>query len=132
METKVKAPRATSAPRTRPAGIPGKKGRRGSAKKEADEAKAAGQSEKFATNQPPIKGMEDVDERIPELDDECQRFLSECDKRASAKQTADEHRQKIGELLKEHGLDLYKLNGKKFYIEPGTPQVKVVKLNQKG
>lgn len=91
--------------------------------------KAAGQGD-YATNQKVL--VPDADERIPELDEACQRFLSEQDKRTAAKQAADEQRQAIGELLKQHDLNLYKMNGKKFYIDPGTPQVKVVKLNQKG
>lgn len=108
------------------------RGKKAMPRKEVARRKSAGQSDKFAANQPPITGLEDVDERIESLDEECQLYLSEADKKKAAKQSADEALQKIGELLKEHGLDLYKLNGQKFYIEPGTPTVKVVKLNQKG
>lgn len=102
------------------------------APKASTNGKAAGQSAKFAPNQPPISGMEDVDERIEVLDEECQRFLSIKDQQRSLKEDEGESRQKIGDLIKEHGLELYKLNGMKFWIEPGTPTVKVTKLNQKG
>lgn len=101
-----------------------------SAKKDKD-LKGAGTGA-FAANQPPLDAMKDVDECIKELTDECQRYLSEKDKQGTAKAQAEEHSEKIGELLKKHGLDFYTVNGKKFYIEPGSPSVKCVNVKQKG
>lgn len=80
--------------------------------------KKAGQSGKFATNQPAIKGMEDTDERIPALDDECQRYFAAKDKQATAKHDEELAAEKIGKMLHEHKLDLYVLNGKSFTWNP--------------
>lgn len=93
-------------------------------------AKKAGQSGKFATNQPAITGMEDTDERIREFDDECQRYFAAKDKRADGKSEEELAAEKIGKLLHEHDLDLYIFNGKKFYLEPGVEKVKCVKVKQ--
>jgi hypothetical protein len=93
-------------------------------------AKKAGQSGKFATNQPAITGMEDTDERIKELDDECQRYFAAKDKQTDGKSEEELAAEKIGKLLHEHNLDLYVLNGKKFYLEPGVEKVKCVKVKQ--
>lgn len=87
---------------------------------------------KFATNQPPLEAMKDVDERIPELTDECQRYLGFKDTQKTAKIDGDTCAGKIGELLKEHNLLHYTVNGKKFYIEPGSPSVKCVNVKQNG
>lgn len=95
-------------------------------------AAVAANSGKFAPDQPPIKGLEDVDERVKALDDECQAMLAARDKRISLKADIDDRKQKIAELLHEHDLECYIVAGNKFYIEPGVEAVKVAKVNQKG
>lgn len=87
---------------------------------------------KFDVKQPPLDGMEDVDERVPALDEECQRYLGFKDAQKTAKVDGDTSAEKIGDLLKEHNLDQYVVNGKKFYIEPGAPAVKCVNVKQNG
>lgn len=95
-------------------------------------SKAAGQSNKFATEQPPIKGMEDTDERIAELEEECQRHMAAKDKQSIGKTDEGEAAGKITNLLKKHDLNLYIFQGKKYYIEPGAESLKCVKVKQKG
>jgi hypothetical protein len=92
-------------------------------------AKSAGPG-KFDPAQKPLDTMEDVDERVPELDEECDRYLAADEKRKSSKVERDETAGRIGDLLKEHNLACYILKGKKFYIEPGTPSVKVTKVKR--
>ncbi len=94
-------------------------------------AKSAGPG-KFDPKQPTLPTMEDVDKRIPELTDECQRCLGFRDKRRSAKVDQEESLDKIGELLKQHDVDQYVVNGEKFFIEPGAPAVKILKVKQNG
>lgn len=91
--------------------------------------KSAGSS-KFDRSQPVIAGMEDVDERIPALEEMCQRAIANNEAKASAAQDMAEDLEKIGELLKEHDLDCYIVAGKKFFIEPGEPHVKMLKVKQ--
>lgn len=98
---------------------------------EDEKPKTAGQGD-FAPNQPLIKGFEDVDERITELDEECQRYLSAKERQKDAKQEADEAAEEIVTLIHKHELTHYKLNGKKFYIEPGAESVKCGNVEQKG
>lgn len=85
---------------------------------------------KFAVQQKPLESMQDVDERIPALDEECQRYFANKDKIRSGREGQEESLDKIGDLLKEHELDCYILNGKKFYIEPSKSTVKVKKVKQ--
>jgi len=87
---------------------------------------------KFDTKQPPLPEMADVDERVPELDHECDVYLAADEKRKSSKVDRDESADRIKSLLKENDLDCYVLKGKKFFIEPGEPSVKVVKVKQNG
>lgn len=94
--------------------------------------KKAGQSKKFAKEQPTIAGMEDVDERIPELDDACQRHEAAKDKQTIGKSEEREAATEITAGIKEHGLNLYLHQGRKFYIEPGSESLKVVQVKQKG
>jgi len=49
--------------------------KRPAASKNGAAVKSAG-ADKFAANQPPLTGIEDVDERIPALDEVCQRAQS--------------------------------------------------------
>lgn len=92
----------------------------------------AGQSEKFAPNQPPIGGLEDTDERIGELDELCQQVIANSESRRSLKQDTDSALEEIGQLLDEHDLDCYIMQGEKFFIEPGVKSVKHKKIQQKG
>lgn len=93
-------------------------------------AKVAGQSDKFATDQQAL--IPDADERIQELQDECQFCLGERDKKKAAKQAEDESKERIKKLLGKYDLQLYICNGCKFYVEPGEPTVKIVSLNLRG
>jgi hypothetical protein len=76
--------------------------------------------------------MEDVDSRIPVLTDECQVYLAVRDRKRQAKLDMEESLDKIGKLLHENDLNLYVVNGEKFYEEPGSPSIKVVKVRQNG
>lgn len=116
-------------PRSRAAQTKAKRQRSG--KPTNGKVKGAGPG-KFAPNQPPLEAMKDVDERIPALDEECQRYFANKDKQIAGREGMEESLDKVGELLKENNLDCYILNGKKFYIEPGSPSVKCVKVKQKG
>lgn len=100
--------------------------------KKAAAIKKAGNNGKFAPDQPPIAGMEDVDERVKELDEECQKMLAARDKRGTLKMEIDDLKQNIGAMLHKHDLDCYIVAGNKFFIEPGVEAVKVAKVNQKG
>lgn len=91
--------------------------------------KAAGPG-KFDVSQKPLDTMQDVDERVPALDEECQKYFANKDKILSGREGQEESLDKIGDLLKEHNLDCYILNGKKFYIEPSKSTVKVKKVKQ--
>ena len=102
------------------------------AKKKVKATKVAGSTGKFSPDQPPITGMEDTDERVPELEEECQALLAERDKRSSLKISIDERKQNIGKMLHKHDLECYIVAGNKFFIEPGVEAVKVSKVNQKG
>ena len=79
-----------------------------------------------------LDGMEDVDERIPALDELCNADQSDREKRKSLKDGMDARLQDIAAALHEHELDCYIVSGKKYYIEPGVESVKVVKVNQQG
>lgn len=94
--------------------------------------KTGGTKADIAPNQPPIAGMEDTDERIPELEELCQSVLSMEEKRKSLKIDRDEALESIGDLLTKKDLNLYICNGQKFFVEPGSPQVKHKKVNQAG
>lgn len=87
---------------------------------------------KFAPEQPPITGMEDVDERIPELDELCERYLAADETRKSKKVERDEAGEEIRKGLDEHDLQLYVHKARKFYTEPGQPSLKVAKVKQNG
>lgn len=100
--------------------------------KTGDETKSAGQSGKFAENQPPLAGAEDTDERISELDELCKRVLANSAKRKSLKEETDDHLEQIGQLLKDNDLELYIMQGEKFFIEPGVSKVTHKKVQQKG
>jgi hypothetical protein len=93
-------------------------------------AKKAGQSGKFAPNQPAIKGLEDTDERIAALDELCAAYVADDEKRKIAKVDRDTTAGKIMEVIKEKKLDLYIYQGKKFYVEPGAEGLKVVVVKQ--
>lgn len=120
-------------PRKR-AGRPAKDGAAAKGKAEANGSvkMAAGTTDDDDPNQPPLPGMEDVNQRIPELTDECQRVLGAADKQKSAKTEKDTALGRVGELLKRHDREHYTVNGKKFYIEPGAPSVKMVNVKQNG
>lgn len=87
---------------------------------------------KFDSKQPPLPEMADVDERIPELDQECEVYLAADEKRKSSKVDRDESAERIRELLKEHDLDCYIAKAKKFYEAPGAASLKVEKVRQNG
>lgn len=87
---------------------------------------------KFDPKQPPLPEMADVDERIPALDDKCQEYLAAVDKKGVASDDMKESLDKVGDLLKKHDLDQYVLNGKKFFIEPGSPSVKCKNVSMNG
>ena len=91
--------------------------------------KTAGQGD-FATEQKLID--ESIDERIQPLEDACQKVLGARDKRKNAKADEEAALAEVGRLIHEHDLNHYKLNGNKFYIEPGAESVKVVKVKQNG
>lgn len=116
--------------------IPLPKGTKKAAKKtptaKTGNLKVAGNNGKFAPDQPPIKGLEDVDERVKELDEECQKMLAARDKRVLLKQEIDDQKQNIAQLLHKHDLDCYIVAGNKFFLEPGVEAVKVAKVNLKG
>ncbi len=86
--------------------------------------------DQFAPDQQPLPTMEDVDERIESLDEECQQYFSARDSILSGREATEEALDHIGDLLRQHGLDCYILNGKKFYIEPAKATVKVKKVKQ--
>jgi len=119
-----KASKKSGPPRRRP--VAQKPSTNGKAK-----SKSAGTA-KFDPKQKPLDSMEDVDEKIPELDDECQRYLAACDTHEGASEDMKSSLDKIGDLIKKHELDLYKHSGRRFFWEPGSPQVKCKKLNQGG
>lgn len=85
-----------------------------------------------APDQPPLVGMEDTNERIGVLDQVCQEVLAIKEQRKSLKEDLDEKLQLIEEHLDANGLDCYIVAGNKFYVEPGTPHVKVSKVQQRG
>lgn len=102
------------------------------ARRTAKTTKAAKNEEPFKPGDQALPGMEDMNQRIPQLDDECHRCLGYRDARKIAKVDEDESLGKIGELLKEHGRDYYVVNGNKFFEEPGSPSIKIVKVKQNG
>lgn len=116
--------------------IPQKKTAKHAAKKtpkaKTGELSVAGQSGKFAADQPPIGGLEDTDLRIPELDELCKGVLANSEKRRGLKQDTDDFLEEIGKLLDENDLDCYIMQGEKFFIEPGVKSVKHKKIQQKG
>ncbi len=126
MATATKKQRPKQSPRPSMKKAPGKKAR--SSKKGAT-VKSAGPG-KFATGQPPLAGMEDIDERVPALDEVCQRAISDKAAKELAAQDFVEDLEKIGELLDAHNLDCYIVAGKKFFIEPGEAHVKMQKVKQ--
>jgi hypothetical protein len=91
--------------------------------------KSAG-SEKFDPQQPPLVGMEDVDERIPALEEACQKAISNRGRKESASADFADDLESIGDLLEFHEMDCYICSGKKFFIEPGEPHVKMQKVKQ--
>jgi hypothetical protein len=95
----------------------------------AAKSKTAGPG-KFAAEQEPLHSMEDVDLRYPALDEWCQRYFAAKDKILTGREGTEEALDKVGHLLREHELECYILNGKKFYIEPSKSSVKVKKVKQ--
>lgn len=85
---------------------------------------------KFAAEQPPLPAMEDVDERIPALDEVCRQVLADKAKYADVGQSISEGLEKVGDLLKENNLDCYIISGKKFVPVAGEPTVKIYKVKQ--
>lgn len=85
-------------------------------------------ADKFAPGQKSL--VEDADERVPEIEEQCQRYFSSRDSILSAKEEGEEALHKVGEMLHEHNLDCYILNGKKFCLEPSRETVKVKKVKQ--
>lgn len=83
---------------------------------------------KFAETQTTIAA--DIDPRIKPLDEECQRVLAAEDEIRSAKEDRREAEEKIHDLLKEHQLRQYTVNGIKFFISPGADVVKHEKVKQ--
>ena len=73
--------------------------------------------------QPPLPAMEDVDERIPELDEVCDLVLSIEERRRLLKVELDGAYEDIGELIKEHSLEFCVLKGEKFFIKPAGERV---------
>jgi hypothetical protein len=117
-------PRRPSSKKKKPASAkrPAKPGKNG-------KMKAAGPG-KFAAEQKPLASMEDVDERIPALDEKCQKAIADRERQRSAAQDFAEDLEEIGELLKEHNLECYIISGKKFVPVPGEPTVKIYKVKQ--
>ena len=91
--------------------------------------KSAGAT-KFDPQQPPLVGMEDVDERIPALEEACQKAISNRGRKESASADFADDLESIGDLLEFHEMDCYICSGKKFFIEPGEPHVKMQKVKQ--
>lgn len=86
---------------------------------------------KFAANQPALDTMpKDVDERVPELTEVCQRILAAREKRRSLLEEVRDGLGEVGELLHANDLDLYIVSGVKFYEEPGQAEVKMKKVKQ--
>jgi len=83
---------------------------------------------KFAPAQTVID--DDIDPRIKPLDQECQKVLAADDEIRSAKEDRREAEGKIKELLTEHELRQYTVNGIKFYIKPGEDTVAHEKAKQ--
>lgn len=79
-----------------------------------------------------MTGLEDTDERIPDLEEACHGVLAIKEQRKGLKEDLDGKLQTIEELLAQNQMDCYIVAGNKFYVEPGTPHVKVSKVNQKG
>jgi chorismate mutase len=84
----------------------------------------------FAKNQPTLPEMEDVDERVDELDEVCQKVLADMAKRSSLADEIADDKEKIEGLLGEHNLDCYIVSGRKFYISPAESRVKIEKVKQ--
>jgi len=91
---------------------------------------ASAPADKFAPNQKPLDTMEDVDERIPALEEACQRVLADREKKNSLGESVREGLGEIGKLLKEHERECYIVAGKKFVPVAGQPTVKIFKVKQ--
>lgn len=79
----------------------------------------------WAPGQQPLNGMPDVDPRIPELDEACKAAKAHQAKSKSEREELRERLDEIGQLLKDNDLPCYIHNGTKFYIEPGSPKIKM-------
>ncbi len=84
----------------------------------------------FAANQPTIPGMEDVDERVPALEELCKTVLADIAARSDLADSIAEGKEKIEKELGEHNLDCYIVSGRKFYISPSESRVKIEKVKQ--
>ena len=125
--TRKRSTKRASSGKPRRKNVPPKNARNGVTIGNTKEAAA---NRDFAKNQPVIPGMDDVDERVSELDEICERVLADRAKRASLSEEMAENLQKIGELLGEHNLNCYIVKGMKFVPEPGEPTVKIYKVKQ--
>lgn len=85
---------------------------------------------KFDAKQKPLDVMPDIDEKIPALEDACQRYFAGVDKVQSGKQDVTDAKEEIGDLLKEHDLPCYIKNGRKFFFEPSREEIRVKKVKQ--
>lgn len=83
---------------------------------------------KFDVNQKTI--ADDVDERVPELDEICQRVLALKAKYKSIGDEIGEDLEEVGKLIKEHNMDYYIISGKKFVPVAGEPTIKIYKVKQ--
>lgn len=83
---------------------------------------------KFDAKQKPLDAMPDVDERIPALEEECQRYFAADDKVRNGRVQREESLEAVGKLLKKHELDCYIKHGRKFFFEPSREEVRVKKV----
>lgn len=77
-----------------------------------------------------VAGMEDDDDRIPEVIAECEKAIAGEEKRKLGKKEKDAALGALGPLLHKHDLRLYKHKGKKFYLKPGVETVAMAVLDQ--
>jgi len=98
--------------------------------KSASVEKVATPKNEPAPNQPALPGMEDTDERVPELEEICRKVLADKEKRSSLADSIADDLETIGKLLGENNLDCYIVSGRKFYISPAESHVKITKVKQ--
>lgn len=124
MATKTRKRRPVKGTKRRRVASAAKPGRNGAAVKK-------GAGSKHSPKQPLIKGLEDVDERIPELDKECKVYIDAKDQQSASKTEAGTALTRIGELIHKHNLKHYVHGENKFFIKPGAETVAVEKVKQK-